>query len=687
MMANKPAMTFNTWSETDYKELLDAFRELLPHVKAVSFDVFDTTLQRVVFPKEVFAILETEAIARFGNHLSSLADRRIQAEKQARVRKRKHASHGEIGLEEIYDELARKCPEWKAYTSNLMDMEYEVEQRCCRPHPLGRQLWEMAASAEIKVCFISDMYLGQIRIEELLKASGYTNATVICSSDHGRNKSSGTLYTVASNQLDLKSEEILYVGDNHHSDYVQARAQGFQSLPFPEAAVPPSEAKNFPNVSPQENALAVSNGLIRGELWRRITDTSKQASDGNQSINGNEIGYSVLGPLAYGLCQWIISQIEKEGTDLLLCLGRDGHLPYQVIKFWQETYNILPKTRIVYMPSSRRAMAMALVSEGISPLVSATLGRHRRSVPLREYFIRIGLEPESFKEAIQTAGFEGPNDIVHRSHDRKRIEELLGLIEEPLRKLGQTEKSAMLEALREHGIHSASKPAIFDLGWRGSQQACLQSILGNSDNLKGYYLSISDSIATPNTTAGYIVEDGQPQEIRGLFEAATPVIELLFSSPEPTFLYYQKTNNKIVPVYDEDNPNSEAILQLQTAALRFLHDFSHYHQGPVAQFSKSDALKNFEKMALNPEPQQVEFLKSLVFSDALGKESTQPLTQISPPPLKEYLCDYPKFFEAYSATNWRAHFVQQMSLPAKLWVWPRSPSFRRIWRAMRQKGN
>ena len=121
--------------------LLRNFQDLLPQVKAVSFDVFDTTLQRIVYPKEVFALVEVKAVRELGQQFHGYADKRIRAEISARKTKKKECGHCEVSLEEIYEEIRLKVPQWTNCISDLLEIEVDQEKRCCRVHPLGHKIY------------------------------------------------------------------------------------------------------------------------------------------------------------------------------------------------------------------------------------------------------------------------------------------------------------------------------------------------------------------------------------------------------------------------------------------------------------------------------------------------------------------------------------------------------------------
>ncbi len=661
-------------------KLAEDFQQQLHKIQAVSFDVFDTTLQRVVYPKEIFALVEVEAVKQFGQQFYGYANKRIRAEINARKIKKKGCGHCEVSLEEIYEELRIKIPQWTDYIYEILKLEVNQEKRCCRVHPSGYELWQLARTKGKQIIYISDMYLGAERIKSLLLMQGYYEPIVFCSSDHACSKSNSGLYKLAADMLGLQSNEILHIGDNAFSDHKQALHAGFKSIPFLKPVRPPQGSKHFPKLTEQSNTSRVVSGIIR--LEEAFGDRTQKAS-GTSDLTRN-IGHSAIGPMTYGLCYWLNQKLVEDKCDLILFLGRDGYLPHKILSDWQSKYGYLKNTKLVYFPFSRRAAAVACAADGVTPLVRDTLGHHRRTVPLRDYFERIGLNINEHSDAILAAGFSSHEDIVHRHRDRKRMERLITLLEDTLMQIGSSEKKALLIALKKAGYNRSCRPAIFDIGWRGTQQACLQSILSDGPKLHGYYLSISEALPAAGTTSGYLVNNGLPKWRRGILESATPIVELSYSNTEPYLLYYGQCEGEYQLVQDEENLNASTIEQLHAGAEKFIASLTQFYDGLLPPITVNAAIGSFDRIALSPSDQELRFFQTLVFSDALGRENSQNLTIATPPDLRTYLFNYHKFFEAYSETFWRANFIQMMSLAAKLWVWPRSPSFRRIWKAMRK---
>ena len=86
----------------------------------ISFDIFDTLLKRnVLYPYDVFTLVELAYSRRYAHPVCSFREKRIQAE-SARRRK---SNQEEVTLDEIYEELPYDVQTIQA----LKDIELEIE--------------------------------------------------------------------------------------------------------------------------------------------------------------------------------------------------------------------------------------------------------------------------------------------------------------------------------------------------------------------------------------------------------------------------------------------------------------------------------------------------------------------------------------------------------------------------------
>ena len=64
---------------------IKSYKQYIDRCEVVSFDVFDTLIKRNVrTPKDVFSLVEREALKRFGVSMEGFRDKRVCAERTAR---------------------------------------------------------------------------------------------------------------------------------------------------------------------------------------------------------------------------------------------------------------------------------------------------------------------------------------------------------------------------------------------------------------------------------------------------------------------------------------------------------------------------------------------------------------------------------------------------------------------------
>ena len=158
----------------------------------------------------------------------------------ARTRRLTASGHEEVTLEEIYDvfcELADADP--AAHRSELMALELATEERLLYANPPILEACAAAARAGIRVVFASDMYLPRDFILGQLRRAGYAveppadggGRKLFLSVEHRASKHVGDLFDVMVRELGCREPaEIVHVGDNLHSDVLQAKARGLRAI-------------------------------------------------------------------------------------------------------------------------------------------------------------------------------------------------------------------------------------------------------------------------------------------------------------------------------------------------------------------------------------------------------------------------------------------------------------------------
>ncbi len=193
---------------------------ILPRIAdapCVSFDVFDTLLKRAVArPHDVFRRMGAE----LGD--ATFAARRIAAEQAAR----RAAAQEEVTLVGIYAQLPER-------ERGLMQMELAAERAVSRPNAWLAPVLRACAARHARVLAISDMYLPQAFVAELLERAGIEVGRLFVSSAYGRQKGTGNLFHLALRTEGLAPGDVVHIGDALRADYFGARKAGIRAILIP----------------------------------------------------------------------------------------------------------------------------------------------------------------------------------------------------------------------------------------------------------------------------------------------------------------------------------------------------------------------------------------------------------------------------------------------------------------------
>lgn len=204
---------------------LETFISKVGDRKVVSFDVFDTLIERdCLLPSDIF-VRVGEAVIGEGKG-KEFREKRIAAERIARSK----SSSGEVTLTDIYDCLP---PYAEASKESLIKAEMDAEMSACRPKERNIPLYEWATKNKT-VILTTDMYLSTDFIRQMLTKCGIAApANIFNSCECGVDKVSGSLFSFAAESLGIATTDIAHVGDNLHADIKGAKKAGATPIFIP----------------------------------------------------------------------------------------------------------------------------------------------------------------------------------------------------------------------------------------------------------------------------------------------------------------------------------------------------------------------------------------------------------------------------------------------------------------------
>lgn len=315
--------------DTKYEDWQLSPKEIVEDAHVVSFDVFDTLLRRpFAKPTDLFLLIEKHY------NIKGFHKKRIQAERKAR---RHHPQQADVTIEQIYNELSQRY-------FPLKEKELELERLLLKPKTDGMRIYKEAVKQGKTVIAISDMYLPQPFIEQVLKNNGYTQIShVFVSNQENCCKGNGQLYKVAMKRLNLRADELVHIGDNLESDVIAPSKLGIRAFHRPK------DIDLFFNDLSKTKYLCLYKKIKGLDISVLISIFSQHKEKENNASAYTELGYHLGGALAVGYCMHIHKVAKERGNDGILFVSRDG---YTLQKVYEKLYhNDIPS---YYVYASRK---------------------------------------------------------------------------------------------------------------------------------------------------------------------------------------------------------------------------------------------------------------------------------------------------------------------------------------------
>ena len=197
---------------------------LLNRYQVISFDIFDTLIERSVQdPKDIFFLAANKF---FGDEIKAkeFQKNRIEAEKKGRNEK----ENGEINLNEIYELLK---PIYGDQTTALLDMEIKEEIDSCFPKQKILEFYKKCVAANKIIYIISDMYLSSEILAIMLKKCGISEyKKLYVSNEYHCNKRNGELFQQVINENNIEKRNMIHIGDSIKADFIGGIKSGIKSL-------------------------------------------------------------------------------------------------------------------------------------------------------------------------------------------------------------------------------------------------------------------------------------------------------------------------------------------------------------------------------------------------------------------------------------------------------------------------
>lgn len=469
-----------------------SIKEKVDKASIVSFDVFDTLLVRNLNqPNDLFDYMEP-LVAKILNTKLPIPY------KQARLEARANVINGtcgeEISLKERYDAISNKYDIDVTLTDEVMNLELDLERKILKRREYCIDILKYAKSKGKKVIIVSDIFFTKDFVSEMLSINninaGEHYDELFVSSETKLLKHTGNVYPYLLEQLKIKPEDMVHVGDNHHPDIKMAEKHGINSIFVPNTTEEFDKKTGLTKVYNFKDKITSS--LIKGVINNKIMDNPFNYS--TPSHSGGDIskfGFSMLGPMFYGFANEVLNIAKKDEKEIIYFLARDGEIVKNAYDIITKDMEDAPKSE--YLHVSRRALSVPSIKtkKDIDVISKINYSSIEIKTLLKN---RFGVDYKLFKlESLNSFGFESFEYKINSKRDSKEFSKFLIENENILVKQAEIERSVMLEYLEEKGLNETINAMIVDIGHNGTLQYYLSELMNNK-NISGSYFVTQSGI-------------------------------------------------------------------------------------------------------------------------------------------------------------------------------------------------
>ena len=559
----------------------------------VSFDIFDTLIIRDFYqPIDLFKYIEVK------HQLSNFQKKRSEAEKKSRL---KYSDKADITYDNIYENLKE----------NDKSLEENVERKTCVANEEIRQLYDYACSLNKQIIAISDMYLYPSVIKQILDENGFIDIDKIYVSGFlNMRKSSGKLYLYVINDLGVNAEDIVHIGDNHNSDYVQASKLGIHGIYY----------RSF-----RDRLKETSNIYLLNKLKKHNTPQASLLSGmySNEYFTKNnywqQFGFQYGGVILYNFIQYVYAYCQKNHISRIYFMARDGKIMKEVFDTLYgndkniKTYYMYASRRLFFAPSLQK-----LDEETLNTLTASSRGTSFFTIIKKlDYDWLIDRAKDYF------------NDIslpVKSPSDREEIKQFLRMNQKDILLESEKERKNLMRYLKNISFFEDNNKLIVDVGWHSSSQKFLESMI--NEKLHAVYFGTNKLTYDHEYINGYFFHKGLPQKSNNLIysSGSVAVFELLFIGDHHSIM---KLDHNLNPVFntetEEERIRISIALSIHKGILKFIKKYDmllHKYE-----LSSQDSLNEIilSSLLLNPSLNDIVHIAKIPHNGDMGNSTYEPI--------------------------------------------------------------
>ncbi len=597
-----------------------------------SFDVFDTCLVRTYLEPDDLVYDCAERVLRaatgrspFQEDVAELAERRLSAHR----RLLDSTGRDEVTLDEIYASMG-DLHRWGIAAAAMRETELSLERSCSRPVAATAAAVARARVRGQRVVFISDMWLDQQFVRELLLDAGIAEPddVVRVSSTQGRSKWTGRLFQDVLDELAVRPVDVHHRGDNPHTDYAVPRSLGIAAT-----LVTPTALTRYERLALLEDGPRHVRSRLAGA--GRSVRLAYDDAAGSLERAASDLAADVAGPLLTAFVAWTLEQARQDGVDHLLFVARDGQIMLRTAQALMAGQDAL---RSSYLEVSRKSLLMAgLPDVGMASLEQVLPPRSARTP--RRALAALGLDIESLTEPTARAGLRRSRwDEPATGQRAAALARLLTdrEVQERLARAVEDAAAGVRGYLEQEGLLSGDTWALVDIGWNLRLQRVLKDLTGRTDDRPlGYYLGARPEGVAQSRPGRYrafllegLHEPGGTSPGALVLRQHTAVEALITPGDHGSVRSYERVDGRWQPVHGPrpDDARRRYVARLHEGVVRYAHEATADGLLPDhLRLARHHGLAVTALFLSDPQRSELHGLQALRHADDVAQDLDQPV--------------------------------------------------------------
>lgn len=539
-------------------QLKKILHRYLGKIKYLSLDCFDTLIWRkTATPADLFLDLQHQENFKSINFSASL---RLNSEIKARQIMLYKQKHFEVTLKDIYREFDSSLSDEKIQL--LINEELNLEKENCYAFQPIVELIRQANQYDIKVVLVSDTYLTENQLRQLLKQVLPDDVMpmihkVFCSSEYKRSKVNGIFGNVIQS-LNVAAHEILHIGDNFSADYVSPRCLGLSALNLITHDSYVADLMRLQSITANIIDPSLRHTRSLKNPFRSILAMNSFALDNPEKM----IGYATLGPIMYSFSRFILDEIQalkQQGkSPKVVFIMRDAYLPSLACETLAGE-SVGARVRI----SRFAALAASFKTEEDIDRYLISLGRSNRYYDIGRQL----LLTEKVVEPLVKVALRSPDpetEFVNLLH-RKDILRII------FNKSAEYRKRLMMYLRKQVDFKAGDTLVFVDLGYGGTAQRQLTPMLEEEGvEVLGRYLLAVRTAGWEKNKKGLIDPSWCDDRTIRMLVSHIAMLEQLCTMNEASVVDYDEKGNEIFSESSINQQQQNNLIRIQSECLQFI---------------------------------------------------------------------------------------------------------------------